>query len=119
MLSEATIASFRASLRGQLITPTDSQYDEARKVYNAMIDRRPGLIARCVDVADVALWVNTPLGSSVPDGVGDPNGDGTINLADLTIIQADFGKCCPEPASVVMFVVGLCGLVIRPSRRNG
>ena len=58
MLNEATIASFRASLRGQLITPSDSQYDEARKVYNGMIDRRPGLIARCVDVADVQAAVN-------------------------------------------------------------
>ena len=58
MVNEATIASFRASLRGQLITPSDSQYDEARKVYNGMIDRRPGLIARCVDVADVQAAVN-------------------------------------------------------------
>jgi FAD/FMN-containing dehydrogenase len=58
MLSEATIASFKASLRGQLIMPADAQYDEARKVYNAMIDRRPGLIARCADVADVQTAVN-------------------------------------------------------------
>jgi FAD/FMN-containing dehydrogenase len=58
MLSDDTIASFRTSLRGQLITPGDGQYDEARKVYNAMIDRRPGLIARCADVADVQTAVN-------------------------------------------------------------
>ena len=58
MLSDTTIAAFKASLRGQLITPGDAQYDEARKVYNAMIDRRPGLIARCADVADVQTAVN-------------------------------------------------------------
>jgi FAD binding domain/Berberine and berberine like len=58
MLSDDTIAAFRTSLRGQLITPGDGQYDEARKVYNAMIDRRPGLIARCADVADVQSAVN-------------------------------------------------------------
>ena len=58
MLSDATIASFKASLRGPLITPGDAQYDEARKVYNGMIDRRPGLIARCADVADVQTAVN-------------------------------------------------------------
>jgi len=55
---DETIASFRASLRGPLITPDDPQYDEARKVYNGMIDRRPGLIARCADVADVQTAVN-------------------------------------------------------------
>jgi hypothetical protein len=57
MLSDTTVAAFKASLRGQLITPGDGQYDEARKVYNGMIDRRPGLIARCVDVADVQTAV--------------------------------------------------------------
>jgi FAD/FMN-containing dehydrogenase len=53
MLNEATIAAFRSSLRGGLIEPGDPSYDAARKVYNAMIDRRPRLIARCADVADV------------------------------------------------------------------
>jgi FAD/FMN-containing dehydrogenase len=58
MLNETTIASFRATLRGELIQPVDPNYDEARKVYNAMIDRRPRLIARCADVADVISAVN-------------------------------------------------------------
>jgi hypothetical protein len=39
--------------RGSLIGPGDDDYDEARAVYNGMIDRHPGLIARCADVADV------------------------------------------------------------------
>src|SRR5207245_4829070 len=42
-----------AMWRGELIEPRDASYDAARKVYNAMIDRRPRLIARCADVADV------------------------------------------------------------------
>jgi FAD/FMN-containing dehydrogenase len=58
MLSQATIASFKASLRGELIEPNDERYESARKVYNAMIDRRPRLIARCMDVADVIMAVN-------------------------------------------------------------
>ena len=58
MLSEATIAPFKSSLRGELIEPSDTRYDEARKVYNGMIDRRPRIIARCVDVADVIAAVN-------------------------------------------------------------
>ena len=59
MLSETTIAAFKASLRGELIGPGDPSYDAARKVYNAMIDRRPRLIARCADVADVIAAVNS------------------------------------------------------------
>jgi len=58
MLDETKIPSFRASLRGELIEPSDSSYDAARKVFNAMIDRRPRLIARCADVADVMAAVN-------------------------------------------------------------
>ena len=58
MLSEATMATFKTSLRGEVIGPGDRSYDESRKVYNSMIDRRPRLIARCVDVADVITSVN-------------------------------------------------------------
>jgi FAD/FMN-containing dehydrogenase len=52
------VDEFRARLRGELILPDDPHYDEARKVYNAMIDKHPALIARCVDVADVISAVN-------------------------------------------------------------
>ena len=58
MLDEATVAEFGASLRGDLIRPEDEGYDEARKLYNGMIDKRPGLIARCADVADVIACVD-------------------------------------------------------------
>ena len=58
MLTETSIAAFKAGLRGELIEPGSPRYDEARKVYNAMIDRRPRLIARCADVADVITAVN-------------------------------------------------------------
>jgi FAD/FMN-containing dehydrogenase len=47
----------RARVRGEIIQPTDAAYDSARKVYNAMIDKRPALIVRCVDVADVMAAV--------------------------------------------------------------
>ena len=46
-----------ATLRGDLIGPADAGYDEARAVYNAMIDKRPAAIARCRDVADVISCV--------------------------------------------------------------
>lgn len=52
------IQQFKASLRGELIDRDDSRYDEIRSLYNAMIDKRPLLIARCVDAADVIRAVN-------------------------------------------------------------
>jgi FAD/FMN-containing dehydrogenase len=58
MLSETTMEQFRTNLRGALIQRDDPRYDEARKLYNGMIDKRPLLIARCVDVADVITAVN-------------------------------------------------------------
>ncbi len=48
----------REGLRGPLIERSDPDYDEVRKVYNAMIDKRPLMVARCVDVADVIAAVN-------------------------------------------------------------
>ncbi len=51
-------AALEESFRGQLIAPGDPGYDEARALYNAMIDKRPALIARCADVADVIAAVN-------------------------------------------------------------
>ncbi|HLE43769.1 MAG TPA: FAD-binding oxidoreductase [Methylomirabilota bacterium] len=53
MLSQGSLDSLKASLRGPIIEPGDAAYETARKVYNGMIDRRPRLIARCADVSDV------------------------------------------------------------------
>jgi FAD/FMN-containing dehydrogenase len=53
-----TVAQLRSGFRGELIEPGDASYHDARKVYNAMIDKRPQLIARCVDVADVMAAVD-------------------------------------------------------------
>jgi FAD/FMN-containing dehydrogenase len=57
-MNETEIQELRASFRGELIVPGDPAYDAARRVYNGMIDRRPALIARCADVADVIAGVN-------------------------------------------------------------
>ena len=63
---------------GQLIGPDDTAYEEARKVYNAMIDRRPALIARCADAADVAQVVRFAREHELPLAVrgGGHNGAG-------------------------------------------
>ena len=56
-MSSAAIEQLRGRLRGALLLPADNGYDQARNVYNAMIDRRPAMIARCTGAADVAACV--------------------------------------------------------------
>jgi hypothetical protein len=57
-MTDHAISTFLQNLRGRLIRPSDAEYDAARALYNGMIDKRPRLIARCVDVADVITAVN-------------------------------------------------------------
>ena len=57
-LDQAASSRLASDFGGDLIRPDDGRYDEARKVYNAMIDRRPGLIARCGGPDDVAAAVD-------------------------------------------------------------
>ena len=52
-LPEDALSAFASRLRGELLTPEAPEYDEARSIWNAMIDRRPALIARCAGTADV------------------------------------------------------------------
>jgi FAD/FMN-containing dehydrogenase len=53
----APYAELAAAMRGDLIVPGDPGYDQARAVYNAMIDKHPAAIARCRDAADVITCV--------------------------------------------------------------
>src|ERR1700720_1636866 len=58
MLNEDAVADFKANLRGRLIEPADKDYDEARKVYNGMIHKKPRLITRCPYLSAVINSVN-------------------------------------------------------------
>ena len=58
VLEEGAVDDFRAGLRGEIICPGDLLYEGARKVWNGMIDRRPGLIVRCAGVSDAINSVN-------------------------------------------------------------
>jgi FAD/FMN-containing dehydrogenase len=57
MIDDATIQQLETDFGGQLLTSDSPEYDEARELFNAMIDRRPALIARCSGVSDVMAAV--------------------------------------------------------------
>ena len=82
-LSVADIEELRLGLRGELIDPSHPEYEEARKVFNGMIDRHPRLIARCRDVADVIASVNfardNGLTLAVRGGSHNVTGFGTVD----------------------------------------
>jgi FAD/FMN-containing dehydrogenase len=93
------VQAFASTVRGKVIEPSDNGYESARKVYNAMIDRRPGWIVRCADVADVISCVSfardhaMPLairagGHSAP-GFGTCDGGMVADLSALKGIRVD------------------------------
>ncbi len=98
-IPDSDIEAFAASLRGDLIRPGDASYDEARKVYNAMIDRYPAFIARCADVADVIASVTFAREHQLPLAIrgGGHNGPGlgtvdqglVIDLAPMDGVRVD------------------------------
>ena len=53
VIEDTAVEDFKSSLRGRLLRTGDEGYDEARKVWNGMIDKRPAAIAQCSGVADV------------------------------------------------------------------
>ena len=57
MLTDAQIGGLRSAVRGQVIGRGDGEFEQARRVFNAMIDRRPAVIARCTGAADVIACV--------------------------------------------------------------
>ena len=99
MLSKTTIEKLKSSLRGELIQQSDEHYEEARKLYNGMIDKRPLLIARCADVADVisAVWFGrqndllTAIrgGGHNGPGLGSCNGGLVIDLSLMKGVRVD------------------------------
>jgi len=64
-MGKPTIAQLREQVRGDVVTPDDAGYEDARKVYNAMIDRRPGVVVRPANVEDVVAAVNFARESSL------------------------------------------------------
>ena len=57
MIKQRAVDDLRASLRGNILLPHDADYNATRRIFNAMIDKRPALIARCASAADVVACV--------------------------------------------------------------
>ena len=57
-LQSTKIDAFKGKFRGEVVSPGDEAYDDARKIWNAMIDKHPALIVRCITTSDVVLAVN-------------------------------------------------------------
>ncbi|SNB47115.1 FAD-binding oxidoreductase [Geobacter sp. DSM 9736] len=87
MLNPESIEKFRLALRGELIQPGDVHYDEARTVYNAMIDRRPRMIVRCADVADVISCVNFARDNGITPSIrGGGHNAGGLGVCDDCLV---------------------------------
>lgn len=94
LLSDKVVQEFASSLHGELIQPGDATYEEARQLYNGMINKWPGLIARCADVADVITAVNfgREHGLLVAVRGGGHNGPGLGSVDDGLVIDLSLLK---------------------------
>jgi len=84
-----SIEQLKGAIRGEAIEPTDANYDSARKVYNGMIDKRPRLLVKCVDVADVKAAVVFGVENSMLTAIrgGGHNGAGLGTCDDGLVID--------------------------------
>src|SRR6476619_6192171 len=102
MYSTLTLDQLAPTFTGQLLQPTDPGYDEARRVHNGLIDKRPAIVARCRGTADVAdavrLARSMNLEIAVRGGGHNVGGRGTIDngimvdLAPMKGIHVDAAK---------------------------
>jgi FAD/FMN-containing dehydrogenase len=103
------IETLSTGSRGRLIGPDHAEYDLARQVYNAMIDKRPGLIARPVDVADVMAAVNAGRDAGVDIAIrgGGHNGPGLGSVDNgLVIDLSELRGVIVDPAQRIAHVLG-------------
>ncbi len=91
-LDKAALSTLRAGFRGEVIGRDDPGYDDARRVFNAAVDRRPALVARPVDVADIrlALQFGIDLGLKIAVRGGGHHGAGFGTVDDGLVI--DLGR---------------------------
>ena len=106
-----SLEQLKSAFRGELIQPTDPTYDTARKVYNGMIDKRPRLVARCADVADVIAAVKYGVDNNLLTAIrgGGHNGAGLGTCDDGLVIDLSRMKGIHvDPAKRTVRVEGGC-----------
>jgi len=103
MVPQTAIENLKKHLRGQLLRPQDPGYDEARKIWNGMIEKRPALIARCNGAGDVVNSVKFAREHDLTVAVR----GGGHNIA---------GKCVPE-GGFLIDLSGMKGIRVDPTRR--
>jgi hypothetical protein len=83
-----TIAALTQAVRGRVITPSDSDYDDARAVHNGMHDRRPHAVIQCMDSADVMAAVAAGRdGRSLPHQPEHRSGEKELRIIQTNLYQ--------------------------------
>lgn len=118
------LESLAGTLRGSLITPDHERYDESRKVWNAMIDKRPAAVARCTGAADVVNVIRYARDNNIPVTVrgGGHNVAGkAVRDGAITIDLGPMHGVWVDPKSKRARVQGGCrwGLVDRETLAHG
>ena len=106
MSNEISVQEFRGSLRGVLFEPQDKGYDDARKVYNGMIDKHPRMIVQCADVADVIRSVNFARENNILLAVrGGGHNAGGLGICDdglvIDLSKMKYTRVDPQAKTVV------------------
>lgn len=111
MQDESAVTELKSQLRGELIQASDEHYNEARKVYNAMIDKYPRYIVRCANVADVIYCVNFARNQELLLAIrgGGHNGPGLGTCHDGLVIDLSHMKGIRiDPQEKTAWVEGGC-----------
>jgi FAD/FMN-containing dehydrogenase len=92
--SKENTSELKSKICGQLILPSDENYNEARKIWNGMFDKRPGIIVQCKNTSDIATSVNFARDNKLLIAVkgGGHNSAGTAScddgmMIDLSLMQ--------------------------------
>ncbi|HMR42015.1 MAG TPA: FAD-binding oxidoreductase [Ignavibacteria bacterium] len=106
MITETSIQEFKSSIRGGVIEPDDASYDQARKVYNAMIDKHPRMIVMCSDAADVISSVNFARNNNILISIrGGGHNAGGLGIADDALVidlsKIKYTRIDPQAGTIV------------------
>jgi hypothetical protein len=100
---QAVVSDLERHIRGPLFQPGDPEFDDARSVWNAMIDRRPALILRCTGVEDVVAGINAARVHGLPLSIK----GGGHNIAGLAVCEG----------GLMLDMSQLRGVQVDPARR--